>query len=363
MSNLDTAISIVPRLPPSIDGVGDYALNLARQLRNDFNIQTQFVVGDPSWNGAVEIEGFPVKKIQDRSPEALLDALSENLSAPVLLHSVGYGYDRRGCPRWLVKGLQHWRNLYPNLSLVTMFHEISAFGPPWTSAFWLSSLQKNLVGKLATISNNCITSKQSYADLVNRLSKYLKIEIYCLPVFSTIGEPGFLRPLNERSRRLIVFGSRNARLQIYDRCIPSITKICKLLDIQEIVDIGVPTNLRFKEISVIPVREEGILEASKISELMQDAIAGFLDFPPPSYLAKSTVFASYCAHGLIPCMVNYSTAPIDGLEIEKHYWSSKNNIQLSLDEGQNIANSAHKWYYSHSLSAHSKIFHHKLFQS
>jgi hypothetical protein len=30
MSNLATVIAIVPRLPPAIDGVGDYALNLAR---------------------------------------------------------------------------------------------------------------------------------------------------------------------------------------------------------------------------------------------------------------------------------------------------------------------------------------------
>ncbi|MHC5830485.1 MAG: glycosyltransferase family 1 protein, partial [Nostoc sp.] len=55
--------SIVPRLPPAIDGVGDYALNLARQLRKDFNIQTHFIVGNPTWTGAAEIEGFPVSQI------------------------------------------------------------------------------------------------------------------------------------------------------------------------------------------------------------------------------------------------------------------------------------------------------------
>ena len=38
MSNLHTITAIVPRLPPAIDGVGDYTLNLARQLRKDFNM-------------------------------------------------------------------------------------------------------------------------------------------------------------------------------------------------------------------------------------------------------------------------------------------------------------------------------------
>jgi len=44
-------IQIVPRLPPVIDGVGDYALNLARQLPKDFNIQTHFIVGSSTWKG------------------------------------------------------------------------------------------------------------------------------------------------------------------------------------------------------------------------------------------------------------------------------------------------------------------------
>lgn len=45
-------IQIVPQLPPAINGLGDYALNLARQLRQDFAIETHFVVGDHSWTGA-----------------------------------------------------------------------------------------------------------------------------------------------------------------------------------------------------------------------------------------------------------------------------------------------------------------------
>lgn len=37
-----TIIQIVPRLPPAIDGVGDYALNLARQLRKIINFRAFF---------------------------------------------------------------------------------------------------------------------------------------------------------------------------------------------------------------------------------------------------------------------------------------------------------------------------------
>jgi hypothetical protein len=148
MSNLASVISIVPRLTPAIDGVGDYALNLARQLRQDFNIQIHFVVGDTKWNGAAEIDGFPVSQVSDRSFDALLTLLSNDHSSSILLHYVGYGYAQRGCPVWLVDGLQRWKSLFPKRSLVTMFHEIAASGPPWTSAFWLSPLQKSLAARL-----------------------------------------------------------------------------------------------------------------------------------------------------------------------------------------------------------------------
>jgi hypothetical protein len=355
LNSLSRITSIVTQLPPSIDGVGDYALNLAHQLRKDFNIQTRFVVGNPGWDGTAEIEGFQVRKIQNRSPEALLDALAEDFCAPVLLHYVGYGYAKRGCPSWLVQGLQQWKNLHPSCSLITMFHEVAAFGPPWTSSFWLSSLQQNLAGKLATTSNSCIVNKQQYGDWIEKLSGSRKIDITCLPVFSNMGEPELLLPLSERSRRLVIFGSRNSKLDIYDRYLPVIAKICKFLDINEIIDIGVPTGLNLTEISAVSIQEQGITEAAKVSQIMQDSIAGFLSFPPPSHLAKSGIFASYCAHGLIPCMVEHSMEPVDGLESDKHYWSDRSNLQLSLQTGQDIANCASNWYQAHSLSAQSNF--------
>ncbi|MFM6307537.1 MAG: glycosyltransferase family 1 protein, partial [Dolichospermum sp.] len=109
MSNLTTIIAIVPRLPPAIDGVGDYALNLARQLRKEFNIHTHFIVGNSTWKGASEIEGFTVSQITDNSASTLVTLLSSNDKySSILLHYVGYGYAQRGCPVWLVQGLEHW---------------------------------------------------------------------------------------------------------------------------------------------------------------------------------------------------------------------------------------------------------------
>src|SRR5688500_3628942 len=42
-------LQIVPRLPPSISGVGDYAYLLSEELRAKHDIKTNFLVCDPTW--------------------------------------------------------------------------------------------------------------------------------------------------------------------------------------------------------------------------------------------------------------------------------------------------------------------------
>jgi len=71
-------------------------------------------------------------------------------------------------------------------------------------------------------------------------------------------------------------------------------------------------------------------------------------------LGKSTIFAAYCAHGLLPVSAKGSKLPVDGIESGKHYWipDSLNN----LDEVQAIAQNAHQWYQPHSLSLQAKTF-------
>ncbi len=79
-------IQIVPHLPPAIDRVGDYALNLAQQLRKDFGIESHFIVCDPSWTGATQIQGFPISQVNVHSADTLLSLLASDRTAKILLH-------------------------------------------------------------------------------------------------------------------------------------------------------------------------------------------------------------------------------------------------------------------------------------
>ncbi|XWK91362.1 MAG: hypothetical protein U7127_15325 [Phormidium sp.] len=350
-------ISIVSGLPPAIDGVGDYALNLARQLRKDFAINTHFIVGNPKWVGADEIEGFPVSKIGDRTVSNLLSLLNKNsVQSTILLHYVCYGYALRGCPFWLINGLQQWRSAKSDRSLVTMFHETYAFGPPWTSAFWLSQVQKYLLARLAQISDRALTSKQGYAKIISRLSRGKQTQVPAIPVFSTIAEPKKLPLLTERPRRLVVFGATPTRRRVYQKSLTALERTCQELLIEEILDIGPATGLEISEINGIPVVAMGEIAAVEISNILSSSVVGFFNYDI-DYLAKSTIFAAYCAHRLLPVGTSSSYLQDDGLQTGKHYCLADHLTQsLSLEAGQAIADNAYTWYHSHNLSIQAKVF-------
>ncbi len=351
--------SLITRLPPAIDGVGDYALNLALRLRQDFDIETHFVVGAPTWAGATQIEGFSLAQVSVCSANTLLSLLPSDHHRPtvVLLHYVNYGYAKRGCPFWLIDGLQHWRTLGVNRSLMTMFHEVYASGPPWSSSFWLSPLQRNLAARLATLSDRCLTSREGYAKLLYELSLGKQTQIPALPVFSTIGEPDQVPPLVERERRVVVFGSRSNRLRVYRESFAELELTCQLLGIKEIWDIGPLTSLTLSAVNSVPVVQLGQRSAAEISGFLLNSLAGFFDYNP-DYLAKSTIFAAYCAHGLLPVSARCSALPVDSIEVGKHYWIPEGQTKgwKNLLELQAIADNAYAWYQTHNLSVHAKTF-------
>ncbi|HEY9850409.1 MAG TPA: hypothetical protein V6D28_13165 [Leptolyngbyaceae cyanobacterium] len=351
-------ISIVTGLPPTTDGVGDYALNIARQLRQYFGIETHFIVGNPLWDGAIDIERFPVHQVTEHSIESLLYALKNNSEqiSTVLLHYVGYGYAKRGCPFWLINGLQKWRSVNKDHSLLTMFHELYASGPIWASSFWLSSVQKNLAVRLSRISDRCLTSEERYAQLLHQFTLGKQASIPNLPVFSNIGEPEQVPPLAQRPRKLVVFGSGSNRQRVYQRSLASLKRCCQELEIEEILDVGPLINLDFSSINGIPVVKTGKRTAQEISTILLSSIAGFFDYNT-EYLAKSTIFAAYCAHGLIPIGIFYSDLEFNGLSAGKHYWlEDRPTGRLNLEVAQAIANNAHAWYQTHNLSVHAQIF-------
>ena len=241
-----------------------------------------------------------------------------------------------------------------------MFHETYASGsPPWTSSFWLSPLQKSLATQLARLSDHCITSNQNYADTLIKLSDGKHNKINILPVFSNIGEPKRVLPLSERQNQLVIFGSVPQRIKVYQESKVTLDQVCQKLDIQEILDVGVPTRETPQSIGNVPILKIGPQPAAKIGDILANAIAGFLNYNP-DFLGKSTIFAAYCAYGLLPINAKEHNSNIDEVKATEHYWIPSKVELKDLKMMQVIANNAQLWYSHHSLSVQSKIFFHIL---
>jgi hypothetical protein len=132
-----------------------------------------------------------------------------------------------------------------------------------------------------------------------------------------------------------------------------LAQVCQALEITKIIDIGPPLEAMPLYIGSIPVRALGIQSAIVVSRVLSRAIAGFFDYPT-AYLAKSTIFAAYCAHGTLPigtATTANSSSAVDGLVAGQHYWLMNFDFQnLTLATAQRIATQAHQWYQTHTLS-------------
>jgi hypothetical protein len=351
-------IQIVPRLPPEVDGLGDYALNLARQFRKYFGIESHFIACYSNYYTGGTIEGFKVTYLKEHSATLLLSELIKSESThAILVHYVGYGYAKRGAPIWLIQGLQKWRNYNQRVRLLTMFHEIYAKGPIWTSSFWLSPLQKYLAARLARLSNVCFTSRQGYAGILSTLNGSRCNPIITLPVFSNIGEPEEIPLLlKNRKRRIIIFGGRGNRLRVYEKSIADLERVCRSLEIEEIIDVGPTISLSSTQVNGIPLTRMGKMATKEVSDLLSNSIVGFFHYDT-AFLAKSTIFAAYSAHRLIPISASCGTVQADGLEANTHYWVANSEMKnLNLAIGQKIADNAYNWYQNHRLAEHVKTF-------
>jgi len=305
-------VQIVPAVPPAIGGVTGYAEALAGALAGRAGIESRFV-----------------------SPRA--GGLDRELAGAgtLLLHYANYGYERRGCPAELVAGLEAWRAGGESRRLVSVFHEVYASGPPWRSSFWLSPRQRRLASRLAALSDALLTTLGLYAGLLEQLAPGVRVTV--APVFSTVGEPA-VDEMGPRPPVMAVFGGAGARVRAYGEALPELAAACRALGIEEILDLG-PDAGAPALVAGLPVRRTGTLPAAEVSRHLLAARAGFLAYPP-GFLAKSTIFAAYCAHGLAPVCVWKGRG---GGTAEAPLW------QAAGPGVQEVAAAARGWYRGHAL--------------
>jgi hypothetical protein len=345
-----TLVQIVPRVLPATGGVGGYAAALGQALSGR-GITSRFLTGHPAGAESPLGSKSAGSAATAASAGALAGELAASPSGLVLLHYVNYGYHHRGCPSWLVDELLRWRTGAAGRRLLTFFHEVYASGPPWRSTFWVSALQRRLAARLLRASDATLTSLPLYARMLARWGP--RREVVVAPVFSTVGEPAAVPALEKRRpRSLMVFGGTGNRRRVYGALRGRLSAACRDLDIAEIVDVGPVLPELPAHVGGVPVRAVGPRPEDEVSALMLRSYAGFLGYPP-AFLGKSTVFAAYCAHGLVPvCAWPHRTRVVSGWGSGRGdgppFWEP--GVELPPPDAGALAAQARAWYCGHAMA-------------
>jgi hypothetical protein len=174
-----------------------------------------------------------------------------------------------------------------------------------------------------------------------------------MPVFSTIGEPNRLVPIAERSTNMAVFGQPGVELKVYGEGQYELSaSIAKDLGILKIVDIGARTNPLPDHLGTASIVSLGQLSPKCVSQHLMSCRFGLLNYHDLTRLEKSSVFAAYAAHGVIPICIGTAVDPPSGLEEGRHFlrWPIKSVPDLDA-----MQRSLAQWYDGHSIAKHADL--------
>jgi hypothetical protein len=353
MATRETLLQIVPHLPGTFDGVGDYALNLANALATDHGLTTTFLVAGKT--PATSKDGYAVISGFDAADSTELARAHEH----VILHYVNYGYQARGVPfalRTFVKRLR------PQLRgrWVTTFHELYASGLPWESAFWLRSFQVRIARDMIDASSSCVVSNAPIEEAIHAYDPRKKI--HTVPVMSNFGEPELTDFAPASPRRWAICGGTAliARsLRLFEQLRPLIPPAFapEHLDIvggREDASIAAAGDRLSRELSLHHNPEVGVDLAS---ELLRQSAFGFLDYFGagkiwPGMLLKSTAFAAFCAHGVIPILSHREESiAVNGDALPGTFYLSPDGAYFPRPEELTELRRRHyDWYRAHASS-------------
>jgi hypothetical protein len=343
-------LHITPSFPPIVSGLAGYSSYLGRSLFLQHGWSSNYLTLERySKQEDFFIEGGLVFRVENvnafnrefRSIASKCDA--------ILLHYVGYGYDKRGAPIWLVNTIEEYYRMGCAKKIVIIFHELFAFGPPWTSSFWLCQTQQWIVKRLAKVASYSALTTHKNWDYMKRILGHKDGQMQLLPVFSTIGEGEIMYATNLREPYLVIFANSNWIKKWFLTHGQKIESICRMLDINEIHVVGCDCveNLN----TTVKIRWLGILPNHEVRCILQRAKVAFMDYLPQQ-LAKSSMFAAFASNGVPVIMPSDNGASIDGLRASYEYMLISDDLRGDL-RFNDVANKAKAWYDSHSLSVTS----------
>jgi hypothetical protein len=350
-------VQIVPRRVGQPEGIGDYATLLADALFERFGCRSAFVVGTPADIEPSVKDAWPNSPVIARKggifAKQLTNLCLEVQATAVVVHVAGYGYQKRGVPFWLLKGMQEWRRIQPRTCLIGIFHELFARNRIWNSSFWLSGTQRYIARELWRLCDYGLTTNDTYAGHLAAWRPITQNQLKVLPICSNVGEPDTIPTFFHRPAHMTVFGAAGVERAIYNRPVSERSAaVANALGIHKVIDIGARAMSVPSRLGHAVVTSMGQLSACLVSRHLLACRYGLLNYDV-ARLGKSGVFAAYAAHGVIPICIESNAVPTDGLEEGRHFlrWPF-DAAQCNISE---IQTNLLAWYRNHSVARHADV--------
>lgn len=285
---------IAPRLPPAIDGVGDYCRQLWLQLhdRQPFLAQPwQFLVLDGAEATSKAWDGVRINQFAP-TQEDVIEKLDQARPEVILLQYVGYGYAVNGAPTWLTAALEKWKRQNHSIALVVMFHETWPNVRPWQRTFWRIGSQKHCICQILDVATTVVTSVQANADSLRTLRPEKPVQI--IPIGSSF--PVHTGDESKDWKSLVIFGKEKTRmhaLRVHEKAI-------RKLDSSQAINTIILAGERMQQTDPCKALLEAMRLSAKITgayNFPNDAVPDIVSscglaliYSQTTYLLKSTAF-------------------------------------------------------------------------
>jgi hypothetical protein len=239
--------------------------------------------------------------------------------------------------------IKRLRRECPEIRLVTMFHELFAYGSPTTSSFWLSPIQRWVAWTLARLSDQIIANRTASAVWLEKHAPGHRGKVFVSPVFSNLGEVNDVVPPSQREAHLVFFGYQ---AELWDAGFTGLRRVIEALKPQRVTILGRSAEIPAEVFGGIAVTRTGYLGAEEVSAILRTARWGLVAYNP-EFLGKSSLLAAFMAHGVVPLLVDGHLPLSEGLERGVHLLAV-NELGSTTPDLDAISAAGQAWYLPHN---------------
>jgi hypothetical protein len=332
---------LVPRLPPSICGIGDYTSQLLSHLpktRSVLLLVRDGYLSTKNFYPQFNVEGIPP------SGEGLVKLLKlENVSDLIVQYS-GYGFDPSGAPLSLLKAIRIWRKDNPYGRLILMAHELWHHPSWWKLDGLRQILHKRELCALAALADQVFTSTDGYAEWL--LPYVASHRLRTLPIGSNIIPIRSPEGASRLRGQWILFGRQGSRIvslkvlgaslsalhrkALFDRLVVIGSSESQKLDLQE-------ASLLCQYLPSHAYERTGTLSNQDISRILLQSEYGVLGQTPST---KSGILMAYASHGVIPVLA-HSCRPTN---LTYSWIRTEDDVTSSSDYIGTLRDEVLEWY-------------------